>query len=85
MSSQHGFQANTTINAAFWKYIPDPTDPTGRIILVEINNIQFIESTPDTLKVWLYYAANNTSSSQEPYILSGDAAKNFMLDLGALF
>jgi hypothetical protein len=35
--------------------------------------------------VWLYYAANNVSTSQEPYILVGEAAVFFMADLEALF
>jgi hypothetical protein len=86
MANQTGFQTNTTIHAAFWIYKPDPAiDPTGQEILVEVNGIQKIESTQDHSKVWLYYAANNVSTSQEPYILTGAVAAAFMSDMEALF
>ncbi len=86
MASQHGFQTNTTIQAAFWIYKPDPTiAPPPKEIMQDVNSIQRIESTPDHQKVWLYYAANNVSTSQEPYILVGEAAVFFMADLEALF
>jgi hypothetical protein len=85
MPSQSGFQSNTTIHAAFWFYIPDPAVvPPGKIIVQEVNTLQRIESTPDRKKVWLYYAANNVTTSQEPYILEGDAATRFMADMEAL-
>lgn len=86
MAAQSGFQTNTTIHAAFWQYIPDPaTIPPGKRILVEINSVQFIEISPDNQKVWLYYAANNVSTSQVPYTLEGDAAVQFVADIGGLF
>jgi hypothetical protein len=85
MAAQSGFQAQTTIHAAFWWYKPDPTDLTGREVMVEVNSLQFLESTADHSKVWLYYAANNVSTSQEPYILQGLAAQAFMSDMEALF
>jgi hypothetical protein len=85
MASRHGFQGNSTVSAAFWQYIPDPSDPTGRVIFVEVNSIQFIEATPDSSKVWLYYPQNNVSTSQEPYILNGPVARAFLTDLEALF
>ncbi len=86
MANQTGFQSNTTIHAAFWIYKPDRTlDPIGREIMIEVNSIQKIETTPDHSKVWLYYAANNVSPSQEPYILDGATAVAFMNDMEALF
>lgn len=86
MASQSGFQLNTTIHAAFWWYKPDPSIvPPPKEIMQEVNSLQRIESTPDHKKVWLYYAANNVSTSQEPYILEGEAAVSFMSDMEALF
>lgn len=81
-----GFQLNTTIMAAFWIYKPDPNAvPPGKEIIQEINSLQRIEATADHSKVWLYYAANNVTTSQEPYILEGDAAVAFMNDMEGLF
>lgn len=86
MAAQSGFQTNTTIHAAFWFYIPDPSAvPPGKEIIQEVNGLQRVESTQDHKKVWLYYAANNVTTSQEPYILEGDAAIRFMQDMEALF
>lgn len=86
MAAQTGFQTNTTIHAAFWRYIPDPRqDPTGRVVLVQVNNIQKIEATQDFSKVWLYYAATDVSTSQRPEILEGAVAQAFMNDIGGLF
>jgi len=40
-----GFQANTTIHAAFWIYKPDPTqDPVSKETIVEVNSLQYIEA-----------------------------------------
>ena len=86
MASQHGFQTNSTIQSAFWRYIPDPAIiPPGKIVFVELNNLQYINATADHNKVWLYYAASNVSTSLEPYILEGDAAQAFLSDFGGLF
>lgn len=39
-----GFQANTTIHAAFWIYKPDPTyDPISKEEFIEVNSIQRVE------------------------------------------
>lgn len=39
-----GFQANTTVQAAFWIYKPDPTfDPISKEEFIEVNSIQRIE------------------------------------------
>lgn len=86
MADQSGFQSNTTITSAFWRYLPDRSqDPTTRESYVEINNIQYIETTPDHSKVWIYYPATNISTSQEPRILEGKVAVAFISDMGALF
>ena len=86
MAAQSGFQTNTTIHAAFWWYKPDPAViPPGKEIMQEVNSLQRIETTADHLKVWLYYAANDQSTSQQPYILEGDAAQRFMNDMENLF
>ena len=86
MANQSGFQSNTTIHAAFWWYKPDPSlDPIGREIMIEVNGIQKVESNQQHTKVWLYYAANNVSTSQEPYTLEGAVAAAFMNDMEALF
>lgn len=86
MASQSGFQTDATISAGFWWYKPDPTiDPTGREIMIEVNGVQKIESNLSHSKVWLYYAANNVSTSQEPYTLEGQVAMAFMTDMEALF
>src|SRR5271168_1639130 len=40
-----GFQANTTIHAAFWIYKPDPTqDPVSKETFIEVNSLQYIEA-----------------------------------------
>jgi hypothetical protein len=45
MAATIGFQANTTIHAAFWIYRPDPTvDPVSKETFVEVNGIQYIEA-----------------------------------------
>jgi hypothetical protein len=85
MAPQSGFQSNTTIHAAFWIYKDLAVVPPAKEVMVEINSLQFIESTQDHSKVWLYYAANNQSPSQQPYILEGPAAVAFMADMEALF
>lgn len=86
MANQTGFQTNAVIFSAFWIYKPDPNiDPIGREQVIEVNGLQKIESTQDHNKVWLFYAANNTSTSQEPYILEGSAAHAFMSDMESLF
>lgn len=78
-----GFQTNTTIHAAFWRYIPD--DPTARLTFVEVNSLQYFEATKDNMNVWLYYAASNVPSTQNPYHLTGAVAQAFLSDMGALF
>ena len=83
MAPQSGFQTNTTIHAAFWIY--KPNNNTDREVMVEVNSLQFIESTPDHNSVWLYYAAYNTTISQQPYQLKGAAAQAFMTDMEGLF
>jgi len=86
MAAQSGFQKNTTIHAAFWWYKPDPSViPPGKEIMQEVNSLQRVETTVGHSKVWLYYAANNVTTSQEPYILEGDAAQRFMSDMEGLF
>jgi hypothetical protein len=86
MPSQHGFQSNTTIHAAYWRYVPDPNAvPPGKEIFVEINGIQFIEASADRKKCWIYYAASDVSVSQRPFILDDDAATTFLSDMEALF
>jgi hypothetical protein len=86
MANQSGFQSNTTIHAAFWWYKPDrQLDPTGREIFIEINGVQKIEVSADHNKVWLFYAQNNVSTSQEPYILEGNVAQAFVADMEGLF
>jgi hypothetical protein len=86
MANQSGFQSNTTIHAAFWWFKPDPAIiPPGKEIIQEINTLQRVEATADQKKVWLYYAANNVTTSQEPYTLEGDAALAFMSDMEGLF
>jgi hypothetical protein len=80
---QSGFQLNTTISNAFWRYVPNTS--TGRVVYVALDGIQFIEATPDGSKCWLYYAANSVSTSQVPYILEGDVSQAFLADLGGLF
>lgn len=81
--SSHGFQQNATILSSLWRYFPD--SPTGRIIIVDLSKVQFIEASADGSKVWLYCAANNVSTSQAPYVLEGQVAQDFMADIGALF
>ena len=45
MATISGFQANTTIHAAFWVYKPDPTvDPVSKEQFVEVNSILRIEA-----------------------------------------
>ena len=83
MAPQSGFQTNTTIHAAFWRY--KPNNPTDKEVMVEVNGLQFLETNANHDKVWLYYAANNTTTSQQPYILEGPAATAFMTDMEALF
>jgi hypothetical protein len=86
MAATTGFQANTTIHAAFWIYKPDPAvDPVGREVIVQVNNIQKIESTQDHNTVWIYYAMTDVSTSQRAEILNGPVAQAFMSDLEALF
>ena len=86
MPAQSGFQANTTIHAAFWWYKPDPSViPPGKEIIQEVNSLQRVEATADHKKVWLFYAQNNVATSQEPYVLEDDAAQRFMADLEGLF
>ena len=85
MAARSGFQSHTTIHAAFWWYKPDPLDPVGREIMVEVNSIQYIEATQNHSKCWLYYASTATSSSERPYILEGPVAQAFLNDMEALF
>jgi len=86
MSSQHGFQQNSTITSAFWFYIPDPSlIPPGKEILVEVNSILYIESVPDHSTVWIYYPQLSVPTTQSPYILEGPVAVAFMSDMEALF
>jgi hypothetical protein len=86
MADQSGFQTNTTIHAAFWWYSPDRTvDKTTREAFVEVNSIQYIETTPDHQKVWIYYPTTGISTSQEPRVLEGKVALAFMNDMEALF
>lgn len=52
-----GFQLNSTITGAFWLYRPDPVvNQVDREIMVQINNIQYLEATPAQV------VANNISS-----------------------
>lgn len=45
-----GFQANTTIHAAFWIYKPDPTvDPVSKEEFIEVNAIQRISANAQTV------------------------------------
>jgi len=45
-----GFQANTTIHAAFWIYKPDPTlDPISKEEFIEVNSIQRVECNGEHL------------------------------------
>jgi hypothetical protein len=45
MATLSGFQSNTTIQAAFWIYKPDPTiDPVSKEEFIEVNSIQRIEA-----------------------------------------
>lgn len=85
MPASSGFQLNTTILAAFWRFVPDPADQTGKEIMVEVNGIQYIESTRDHTRVWIYYAQTDVSTSQRAYILDGPVAIAFMNDFGGLF
>jgi hypothetical protein len=85
MAAQFGFQTNTTIHAAFWWYKPDPGDPTGREIMVEVNGLIQIESTSDHNKVWLYYPATTGSTNLESIILTGPVAQAFMNSMENLF
>jgi hypothetical protein len=79
----HGFQLNTTIQNAFWRWVP--SHPTGRIILVALIGIQYIEASTDYRKVWIYYALGNWATTPSPLILEGDVAQAFMNDLGQIF
>jgi len=86
MPTLSGFQVNTTIHAAFWIFRPDSTlDPVGREVIVQVNNIQKIESTQDHNKVWIFYAQTDVSTSQRPEILEGPVAQAIMTDMEALF
>ena len=86
MAAVHGFQLNTTITAAFWRYIPDPAiTPPSNEIYVSLENLQRVECLPNHTKVWLYYAQRSLATTQEPSILEGDAAVQFMADFGGLF
>jgi len=50
MAITTGFQANTTIHAAFWIYKPDPaTQPQEKEQFIEINSLQKIESNPEVI------------------------------------
>jgi hypothetical protein len=81
-----GFQSNSTINGCWWVYSPDPANnPLAREVMVQVDGIQYIEANNDHSSCWLYYAATNTSSSQAPYTLTGDAAAAFMADMETLF
>jgi hypothetical protein len=79
-----GFQQNTTITSAFWAYFPAAGE-LGNIVMVEVNNIQYIEASQDYSKVWIYYPSTSVSTSQTPLILTGAVAQTFMADFGALF
>src|SRR5271156_2970165 len=47
-----GFQKNTTIHAAFWIYKPDFNfDPKGKEIMVNVNNLQYIEANQPTIRM----------------------------------
>jgi len=85
MPNQHGFAANTTVSDGWWRFIPDPTDQTGKEIMVETDGIQYIEATTDHNKCWLYFAASDVTISQRAYILEGPVAQAFLSDMGALF
>jgi hypothetical protein len=85
MSSLTGFQANSTISDAFWIFKPDPSDKISREVIINISQIQLIQATQDHNKVWLYCAANNSPTTQEPYILEGPVAQAFLSSLEALF
>lgn len=50
MATISGFQANTTIHAAFWIYKPDVTvDPVSKEEFIEVNTLQRIEANPETI------------------------------------
>jgi hypothetical protein len=80
------FQTNTTIQTALWMYKPDPaTDPTGKQFLVNLNLVQYIETSQDHKTVWLYFAETNVAGTQDAYQLKGAVAQAFMTDLEVLF
>lgn len=80
-----GFQTNTTITAGFWRYKPDASDPIGKEVMVNVNDLQYLEATQDHTTVWLYYSASNVSTSMAPYELKGQVAVAFMADMENLF
>jgi len=50
MAYLSGFQANTTIHAAFWIFKPDPTiNSVEKEQFIEVNSIQRIEATPEVI------------------------------------
>jgi len=50
MAYLSGFQANTTIHAAFWIYKPDPTiNSTDKEQFIQVNGLQKIEATPEVI------------------------------------
>jgi len=79
----HGFQLNTTIQSAFWRYVP--SSPTGRVVMVAMIGIQYIEASTDYHKVWIYYALGNWATTPSPLILEGEVAQAFMADIGQLW
>ncbi len=80
-----GFATNTTISDGWWWYKPDPTDQTGKEIIVDTDGIQYIEATADHNKCWLYFAASDVTISQRAYILEGAVAQAFLSDMESLF
>jgi hypothetical protein len=86
-----GFQANSTIHAAFWIYKPDPTiDPVSKEQIVEVNSIQKVEANAAVIlsSISSTQVASNvltitvaTSAGMRPYqrvILSGLTNSTFL-------
>lgn len=81
-----GFQTNTVIQTALWIYKPNPAlDPAGKEFCINLNQIHYIEATPDHTTVWVYFAQTSSASTPRPYELRGPVAVTFMADLEAFF
>lgn len=50
MATISGFQANSTIHAAFWIYKPDPViDPVSKQEFIEVNTLQRVEANAEII------------------------------------